>query len=178
MSSLSQTFYSAGLGCASATCACALINIVPALMAILFRQERARIISLAVKAKLVGAVICMIVNGYKSVSVTAVHIVLILRSARPSQDLKLQQKRPIPFGVRVQNSRHQIAFVMIVLMISITVAPMAAASTVKNTEVASSADEGVGVGDKLPPNCHSVPQCTDDCFPCYESGRHSFCCES
>jgi len=133
---------------------------------------------LAVKAKIVGAVIYMIVNGYKSVSVIAVHFVLILRSARPAQDLKLQQKRPIPFGVRVRNSRRQIAFVMIVLMMSIAVTPMAAASTVNNTEVASSADEGVGVGDKLPPNCHYVDHCTDDCFPCYESRRHSFCCES
>jgi len=38
-STLSQTFYSAGLGCASTTFACALSIIVLALMALLFRKS-------------------------------------------------------------------------------------------------------------------------------------------
>lgn len=84
----------------------------------------------------------------------AMFVTLYLR-ARPPQQLALQ------------NSWRAIAVIMLVLMMN------AVAATVNGN---SSGDEGVPIGDKLPPNCHRVDSC-GDCL-CQEIAGESFCCDA
>jgi len=212
-STLNQRFYSADMGYSSPIFSRALSNMVAAVMATFFRLERLGTLSLAGKAKVVGAIIWMggvmfvtlckeitrnlwswpflLTEGNASTDddesvsenlmkgsllFVANLFGLISQCARPPQDLALQEKGPVSFSLRRPNSRRRIALAVFLLM-NIAFVSMAAARTVVSTETASSAREGVPVGDKLPPNCHVVVHCAD-CFPCYESGGHSVCCDS
>lgn len=156
-----QKFYLAVLGYTLPTLSFVLSNMVPAVISIYFRPERGGIVSLGLKANLVGTIICL----SKAMLVILFKEKTIKRTG-PPRHLALQGTT-VSFGVRPRTSMQRFALTMFLLTISIGVASSADVAAVNNTEAISFVDVGVPVGDKLPPDCYYVSKCVEDCMSCY-----------